>query len=77
MKQLLAGADFVETDTTYNENTGLTYLFNAMVFDYKTMKWAIVTRMRGNKESFEFCRLAFKLMFDTMQTRSSQFQGWR
>ena len=65
MCKLLAEADFLETDTTYNENTELTYLFNATVFDYKTMKWAAVARMRGNKESSELYRLAFKLMFET------------
>ena len=38
MSQLLAVADFAETDTTYNENSELAYLFNATIFDYKTMK---------------------------------------
>ena len=70
MCKLLAEADFLETDTTYNENTELTYLFNATVFNYKTMKWAVVARMRGNKESSEFYRLAFKLMFDYMSQRT-------
>jgi len=74
MSQLLAGADFVETDTTYNENAELTFLFNATVFDYKTMKWAIVARMRGNKESSEFYRLAFKLMFDTCKRDHPNFK---
>ena len=74
MSQLLAGADFVETDTTYNENSELAYLFNATVFGYKTMKWAIVARMRGNKEPSEFYRLAFKLMFDTCQRDHPNFK---
>ena len=74
MCKLLAEADFLETDTTYNENTELTYLFNATVFDYKTMKWAVVARMRGNKESSEFYRLAFKLMFDTCQQEHPHFK---
>ena len=34
MSKLLSDADFVETDTTYNENMELIYLFNATVFDY-------------------------------------------
>ena len=74
MSQLLTGADFVETDTMYNENSELAYLFNATIFDYKTMKWAIVARMRRNKESSEFYRLAFKLMFDTCQRDHSNFK---
>ena len=74
MSKLLAEADFLETDTTYNENTELTYLFNATVFDYKTMKWAVVARMRGNKESSEFYRLAFKLMFETCHKEHRNFK---
>ena len=31
MCKLLAEADFLKTDTTYNENTELTYLFNVTV----------------------------------------------
>ena len=74
MCKLLAEADFLETDMTYNENTELSYLFNATVFDYKTMKWAVVTHMRGNKESPEFYQLAFKLMFDTCHKEHSNFK---
>ena len=48
MCKLLSEAKFVETDTTYGENTELTYLFNATVFDLVTMKWAVVARMRAN-----------------------------
>ena len=50
INELLAGADFVETDTIYNKNTELTYLFNGTVFDYKIMKWVIVACLRGNKK---------------------------
>jgi len=50
MSKLLSEADFLETDTTYNKNTELIYLFNATVFDDTTMKWAVVARMRANKE---------------------------
>ena len=42
MSKLLSEAEFLETDTTYNENSELLYLFNATVFDYSTMKWAVV-----------------------------------
>ena len=49
MCKFLGEVDFLETDTTYNENAELTYLFNATVFDCKSMKWAVVARFRGNK----------------------------
>ena len=74
MCKLLAEADFLETNTTYNENTELTYLFNATVFDYTTIKWAVVACMRGNKESSELYCLVFKLMFDTCQQEHSHFK---
>jgi len=69
----VSGADFLETDTTYNENTELTYLLMPP-FDYKTMKWAVVAQMRGNKDSSEFHHLAFKLMFDTCHQEHSNFK---
>ena len=59
MSKLLAEADFIETDTTYNENAELQYLFNATVFDYITMHWAVVARMRANKENTKFYATAF------------------
>ena len=63
MSKLLSEAEFLETDTTYNENSELIYLFNATVFDYNTMKWAVVARMRGNKEDTNFYKKAFELVF--------------
>ena len=50
------------------------YLFNATVFDYTTIKWAVVACMRGNKESSEFNCLAFKVMFDRCQLEYSQYK---
>ena len=38
MCKLLSEAEFLETDTKYNENTELIYLFNATIFDLATMK---------------------------------------
>ena len=32
-------------DTTCNDNSDLIYLLNATVFDYITMKWAVMARM--------------------------------
>ena len=61
MSKLLSEAEFLETDTTYNENSEL--MFNAPVFDYNTMKWAVVAQMRGNKEGANFYKKVFELMF--------------
>ena len=75
MSKLLSDSDFVETDTTYNENTELIYLFNATVFDFNTMKWAVVARMRSNKEDAEFYKTAFNLMFQTCHKDYPQFKA--
>ena len=74
MAKLLSEADFLETDTTYNENTELIYLFNATVFDFKTMKWAVVARMRGSKEDADFYKKAFHLMFHTCHSAHPHFK---
>ena len=44
------------------------------MFDFNTMKWAVVARMRANKEDTEFYRTAFSLMFQTCHTDFSQFK---
>lgn len=76
MSKLLLVADFIETDTTYNENSELIYLFNATVFDFNTTKWAVVGKMRASKEDTEFNRTAFSLllMFKACCIDFPQFQ---
>lgn len=72
MTKLLS--EVLEADTTYNENADLIYLFNATVFDYTTMKWAVVARMRANKENSDFYKKAFELMFQFCHKEYPQFQ---
>ena len=49
MSSVLASADYIEVDTTYNENTDLPYLFNVTTFNYRVMRWLAVARVRANK----------------------------
>ena len=74
MSKLLSEAEFLETDTTYNENSQLMYLFNATVFNDDTMKRAVVARMCGNKEDSGFYKKAFELMFHTYQSYHSNIK---
>ena len=74
MSKLLSEAEFVETDTTYNENSELMYLFNATVFDLNTNKWAVVARIHGNKEDSSFYETPFNLMFNTCSKDCPQFK---
>lgn len=52
----------------------LIYLFNATVFDYTTMKCAVVARMQANKENSDFYKKAFELMFKFRHQECPQFQ---
>ena len=54
--------------------TELIYLFNATVFDLATMKWAVVARMRANKESAQFYKIAFTTMFHTCHDKHPNFK---
>ena len=65
MSKIMAGADFMQVDVTYGENSVLPYLFNATAFDETTMKWVIIARMRCNKENATMYEIAFKQMFAT------------
>ena len=76
VRKLLLDADFInlKTDTTYNENTELIIIFNATVFDYNTMKWAVNARIRSNEEDKEFCKNAFTLMFQAYKKDYPRFK---
>ena len=65
MSNIMAGADFMQVDVMYGENSVLPYLFNATAFDETTMKWVIIARMRCNKENATMYEIAFKQMFAT------------
>ena len=53
MSSILAKAEYIEVDMTYNENTDLPYLWNVTVFDYEK-GWVAVARVRSNKEDANF-----------------------
>ena len=50
------------------------YLFNATAFNLNTMKWAVVARVRANKENFTFYQMAFNLMFSMCRKDCPQFK---
>ena len=60
MSRILCSSEYIEVDTTYNENTDLPYLFNVTAFDYKVMQWMAVARVRSNKENSQFYWTAFR-----------------
>ena len=44
------------------------------MFDFNTMKWAVVARIRASKENTEFYKTAFSLMFQACHTDFPQFE---
>ena len=66
MSSVLASADYIEVDTTYNENTDLPYLFNVTTFDYRVMRWVAVARVRANKENSDMFATAFREIYHSM-----------
>ena len=42
---------YIEVDTTYNENTDLPYLLNVTVFDYRVTCWMAVAHVQSNIEN--------------------------
>ena len=63
MSRILCSSEYIEVDTTYNENTDLPYLFNVTAFDYKVMRWMAVARVLSNKENSQFYCTAFREIF--------------
>ena len=65
MSSVLASADYIEVDTTYNENTDLPCLFN--VTTYRVMRWVAVACVRANKENSDLYATAFREIFNLYQ----------
>ena len=74
MSRILANSEYIEVDTTYNENTDLPYLLNVTVFDYKVMRWMAVARVRSNRENVQFYAEAFKQIFEQCKEDHKDFK---
>ena len=74
MSSVLAKSDYLEVDTTYNENTDLPFLLNVTAFDYNVMQWMAVARVRSNKENANFYATAFKEIFSQCEQDNKEFK---
>lgn len=74
MSQVLAEAEFLQTDITYNQSAQYPYLFNAAVFNEVTMEWMVVARVWLDNQSQQGYKLAFKKMFDTCRENHPDFE---
>ena len=73
MSSILAKAEYIEVDMSYNENSDLPYLWNVTAFDYNVMRWVAVARVRSNKEDSDFYSAAFKAVFDQCKEDHKEF----
>ena len=60
MLRILSKSEFVEADVTFNETREFPYLFNMVAFGDVTMEWAVVSRVRLDKEGAKAHALAFR-----------------
>jgi len=74
MSKLLSEAEFAEADITFNETYEYPYLFNLAVFDDTTMEWAVVSRVRMDKEGTKAYALAFKKTFQKCEEDHPEFR---
>ena len=63
MTDLLSKSEFVEADITYNETREYPYLFNMVAFNYTTMSWMVVSRVRLTRQTADAYALAFTKTF--------------
>ena len=61
MSSLLAESEFVEADVTYNETREYPYLFSMVAFNYVTMDWVVVSRIRIRYERRIYSHLGFQV----------------
>ena len=73
MSRLLSKAEFAEADITFNETFEYKYLFHLAVFDDTTMEWAVVSRVRMDKEGTKAYALAFKKTFQKCEEDHPDF----
>ena len=74
MTDLLSKSDFVEADITYNETREYPYLFNMVAFNYTTMDWMVVSRVRLTRQTADAYGLAFAKTFANCKDKYGSFQ---
>ena len=74
MTDLLSKSDFVEADIMYNETREYPYLFNMVAFNYTTMDWMVVSRVRLTRQTADAYALAFTKTFANCKDKHGSFQ---
>ena len=74
MTEILSKSEFVEADITYNETREYPYLFNMVAFNYTTMDWVVVSRVRLTRQTAEAYSIAFTKTFANCKEKYGKFQ---
>ena len=74
MAKIGSEAEFIQCDITYDDLKEYPYLFNAVAFNFVTMEWMVIARVRLNKQTSEAYRIAFSKMFGKCSSVCSDFQ---
>ena len=73
MCDILTSADFMQADVTYDENTEYHYLLNVVAFNFSTMEWMTVARVRLSCETSDAYRIAFQKVINICRARHPDF----
>ena len=74
MAEILSKSEFVEADITYNETREYPYLFNMVAFNYTTMDWMVISRVRLTRQNSEAYALAFSKTFAYCKDSHEEFE---
>ena len=74
MNEILAQSEFIEADITYNETKEYPYLFNMVSFNYTTMDWMVVSRVRLSRQNADAYALAFVKTFANCKHNHANFE---
>ena len=74
MVKIGSEAEFIQCDITYDDLKEYPYLFNAVAFNFVTMEWMVIARVRLNKQTSEAYGIAFSKMFGKCSSVCSDFQ---
>ena len=70
MIDVIAEAEFIQCDITYENCKDYPYIFNAVAFNKVTMEWMVVARLRMSKQNAVAYSLAFKRIFAKASTNA-------
>lgn len=64
MATVAANSQFIQIDITYDNSKDYPYIFNAVAFNFTSMEWMVIGRVRLEKENKEAYSLAFKKILE-------------